>query len=193
MYPYKYDFGQEIQSDVDSINPDRGFIAHVGFDTPATKDIAGVLASTALTAETQTITENITDPDVPRNLRIKGNDTGISGDVVVNGTNINDDSISETITLNGDSEVEGDKAFKTVTSIELPVENSGGDEVQVGTGNKLGLPYKLSLNTVLKAYRDGSLEGTDPTVATDTSNIENNTVLLDSALNGTDVDVLLIV
>lgn len=193
MYPYNFNFGQEIQSAVDSINPDRGFIARINIETPATKDITAVLASTALTTETQTITDNITEPDVPRNVRIKGNDAGITGDVVINGTNINDDSISETLALDGTTEVQGNKAFKTVTSIELPVQNSSGDEVSVGTDNKLGLPYKLSLNTVLKAYRDGTLEGTAPTVAVDSANIENNTVLLDSALNGTDVDLLLIV
>lgn len=193
MNPFKHDFGQKITTDANGVEAGRCFIAHVKYTEPATKDITGILASTPLTTETQIVTEGITDPDVPRSVRIKGNAAGITGDVVINGTNINDDAISETIALNGDSEVQGNKAFKTITSIELPAQTNAGDEVSVGTDNKLGLPYKLSLNTVLKAYRDGALEGTAPTVTVDPDNIENNTVLLNSALNGTDIDIILIV
>jgi len=194
MNSYKHNFGQALTTDVDSLVADRGFLAHVTFPTPASQSITAVLSATALTSETQTITEGITNPDVPRNIKIKANAAGVTGDVVIHGTNINDDVISETIALNGDTEVQGDKAFKTITSIELPVEtNAGTDTVSIGTANKLGLPYKLSLNTVLKAFRDGTLEGTAPTVAVDADNIENNTVLLNSALNGTDIDVYLIV
>jgi 5'(3')-deoxyribonucleotidase len=169
-------------------------IAELDLGLVETQDIAGVLGTTALTAETQTITENITDPDIPRNLKVKANAATVVGNIVVNGTDIDDNAISETFVLNGDVEVQGNKAFKTVISIELPVEtNAGTDEVQVGVANKLGLPYKLERNTVLKAYRDNVLEATAPTVAVDSANIENNTVLLDSAMNGTDVNVYLIV
>ncbi|MBM7624777.1 hypothetical protein [Sporohalobacter salinus] len=193
MNAYKHDLGQKITTDVGSIAVDRGFVAHLNFETPVAQSITAVLGATALTTETQTITDGITDPDIPRNIRIKGSASGMTGDVVINGTNINDDAISETLALNGTTEVQGDKAFKTITSVELPVQTNSGDEVSVGTANKLGLPYKLSLNTVFKAYRDGTLEGTAPSVAVDFANIENNTVLLDSALNGTNIDVYLIV
>lgn len=193
MNSYKHNLGQTLTTDANGVEADRGFIAHVNFGAPATKDITGILASTPLTTETQVITEGITDPDVPRSVRIKGNAAGMTGNVVINGTNINDDAISETLALNGTTEVQGNKAFKTITSIELPPQTNAGDEVSVGTDNKLGLPYKLSLNTVLKAYRGGVLEGTPPTVAVDPANIENNTVLLNSALNGTNVDVILVV
>ena len=194
MNRYKYDRGQLLSTDAHNMAANRKFVAHLNFETPAAQSISAVLGATALTDSEQTITENITDPDVPRNIKIKANASDVTGDVVINGTDIDDNAISETIALSGDSEVQGDKAFKTVTSIDLPVEtNSGTDEVQVGTANKLGLPYKLDLNTVLKAYREGSLEGTAPTVAVDSANLANNTVLSDSALNGTDVDVLLIV
>jgi len=194
MNRYKYNLGQLLTTDVNSLGVERGFVAHYDLGPVEAQDIAGVLGTTALTAETQTITEGITDPDVPRNLKVKANAVGVAGDIIVNGTDIDDNAISETIALNGDIEVQGNKAFKTVISIELPVEtNAGTDEVQVGVANKLGLPYKLERNTVLKAYRDNVLEATAPTVAVDSANIENNTVLLDSAMNGTDVNVYLIV
>lgn len=160
MYPYNHKFGQKIQSDVEGINPDRGFIAHVKFNQPAAQSITAVLTA-PLTSEAQTITEGITDPDVPRNIKIKANAAGVTGDVVIHGTNINDDAISETIALNGDTEVQGNKAFKTITSIELPPEtNAGTDTVSIGVANKLGLPYKLSLNTVLCYSTQLSMEQT---------------------------------
>jgi hypothetical protein len=194
MNRYKYNLGQLLTTDVNSLGVERGFVAHYDLGPVEAQDIAGVLGTTALTAETQTITEGITDPDVPRNLKIKANAASVAGDIVVNGTDIDDNAISETISLNGDTEVQGNKAFKTVTSIELPVEtNAGADEIQVGVANKLGLPYKLERNTVLKAYRDNTLEGTAPTVTVDSANIENNTALLDSAMNGTNVNIYLIV
>jgi len=194
MNRYKYNLGQLLTTDVNSLGVERGFVAHYDLGPVGAQDIAGVLGTTALTAETQTITEGITDPDVPRNLKIKANAASVAGDIVVNGTDIDDNAISETISLNGDTEVQGNKAFKTVTSIELPVEtNAGADEIQVGVANKLGLPYKLERNTVLKAYRDNTLEGTAPTVTVDSANIENNTALLDSAMNGTNVNIYLIV
>ncbi len=67
------------------------------------------------------------------------------------------------------------------------------DVVNVGWNDKLGLPYKLAHNTVIAAYLDNTLESTDPTVAVDADDIESNTVDLDSALDGTAVDIYLIV
>lgn len=194
MNRYKYNLGQELTSDAEGVGVDRGFLAHIDFGSPAAQSISAILGATGLTTETQTITEGITDPDVPRNLKIKANAADVTGDVVINGTDIGDNAITETIALSGDTEVQGDKAFKSITSIELPVEtNTGTDEVQVGTANKLGIPYKLDLNTVLVAFRDGVKESAAPTVATDSANLANNTVLLDSALNGTAVDAHVIV
>lgn len=196
MYPYNYKFGQKIQTIVDGFAVDRGFVAHIVIEAAdaVAQSITGVLQSTPLTSAEQVITENITSPSIPRNIKVKGNAADIAGNVVVTGTNYDDEAITEIIALNGITEVQGNKAFKTVAQIELPIEiHVGTDTVSVGFVNKLGLPYKLSLNTVLAAYRDKVKEGTAPTVAVDEANIENNTVLLNSALNGTQIDITLIV
>lgn len=194
MYPYNHKMQQTIQSNVEGISPDRGLISHLLFPLAAQQSVTGILAATALTDEAQEITENIDQPDVPRNVKIKGNAADIAGDVIIAGLNIKDEEITETIALNGTSEVLGNKAFKSITSISLPIEtNAGTDTVSVGTSNKLGLPYLLERDTVLKAYRDDALEATHPTVAKSATLIESNTILLNSALNGTDIDVYLIV
>lgn len=187
---------QKINTDVAGLGIDRGFIGH--FQVSATNATAGsatnVLAATALTAAAQVIITNITNPSVPRNVRIVGNAAGITGNVTVKGTNFKGDVINEVIALNGVTAVEGNKAFKTVTEIDLPIQtHAGTDTVSVGTGEKLGLPYKLAHNTVLSAFLDNAKEATAPTVTVDSANIENNTVDLSSALSGKVVDVYLIV
>lgn len=196
MQSFNHRMGQKIRTDAAGKSIDRGFIAH--FQVAATDAVAtsntAVLAATALTTATQAIVEDITNPAVPRNLIVKGNASGITGDVVIEGTNIEGGIITETIALNGATAVEGNKAFATVTEINLPVEvNAGTDTVSVGFGNKLGLPYKLVHNTVLAAYLDNAKEGTAPTVTVSAAALESNTLKLNSALNGKVVDAYLIV
>lgn len=196
MYPYNQKMGQTIQTNADGVEADRGFLAHfqVSAAAAAAASATAVLAATALTAEAQAITTGITNPAVPRSLTVKGNAAGITGNVVITGTNYAGAVITETIALNGATAVEGAKAFKTVTKIDLPVEvNTGTDTVSVGTGTKLGLPWLLPHNTVLAAYLDNAKEGTAPTVTVSATAIESNTMKLNSALAGKVVDAYLIV
>jgi uncharacterized protein (DUF433 family) len=196
MAAFKHDYGQTITTDAPDINLDFPKIAH--FQVAAASAVAasatGVHAAIALAAEVQAVTTAITNPAVPRNISVKGNAAGVIGDVVITGTNYAGEAITETIALNGATAVEGAKAFKTVTKIDLPVEvHAGTDTVSVGWGDKLGLPYKLSHNTVLAAYHDNAKEGTAPTVAVSATAIESNTIDLNTALNGKIVDAYLIV
>jgi len=71
--------------------------------------------------------------------------------------------------------------------------DGNGATVSVGFGDKLGIPYKLPIDTVLFAALGGTKEGTAPTVAVSTADLESNTVDLNSALNGSAVDVWLVV
>ena len=195
MYPYNHKLGQIIQSDVDGVSCDRSFLAH--FSVAAASAIAAsdtaVHAAITLAAEAADITTNITNPAVPRALRIKGNAASVTGDVVITGTNYKGEAITETIASNGASAVEGNKAFKTVTKITVPALAAEGDTISVGFNEKLGLPYLLTHNTVLKTYLDNALEGTAPTVTVSATAIESNTIDLNSALSGKIVDIYLIV
>lgn len=152
---------------------------------------ATILADTALHATDPTVvTVFAAQPDVPRNLTVKGNDSNVTGNVVITGTNSAGATITETIALNAANLVAGNKAFASVTSIQLPdyaVANT--ERVRVGVGSKLGLPVMLERNTVLAAFLGGTREGTAPTVAVSASVLESNTVTLNSALNGSAVAV----
>ncbi len=114
--------------------------------------------------------------------------------MVIHGTNYNNEVITETIALNGNVAVNGAKAFKTVTQIDLPIQtHAGTDTVSVGFGDSLGLPFKLTHNTVLKTFLNNVLEATAPTVTVSPTAFETNTVDLNSALDGHVVDIYLIV
>lgn len=147
---------------------------------------ADILADTAMAnGETTEVTEFDGQPDVPRNITVKGNDANVSGDVVIEGTNIEGAPITETIALNAANVVAGNKAFATVTAITLPPYDTANTErVRVGLGAKLGLPVRLSRNTVIAAFLANAREATAPTITTSASAIENNTATLNSALNG---------
>lgn len=160
---------------------------------PLAVNNTSVLASTALTASPQTVTTGIANPDVVRNIVIKGAIAASSGNVIIKGTDYAGTSITETLILNGTTAVAGSKAFATVTEVDLPVSAGTGDGVSVGVGSKLGLPFTLTKNTVRAAYNSNVLEATAPTVTVDPVNICNNTVTFASTLAGNVVDLYLII
>lgn len=141
----------------------------------------------------QVISTGLTNPDVPRN--VTATTAGTAGDikavqVTVTGTNILGETISETLpvfTVDTATTVVGSKAFATVTSYSVPAMDGTGATVAIGTGAKVGLPVKLSRNTVIAAFLNGVREATAPTVVVSSSAVESNTATLSSALAGTAV------
>lgn len=112
--------------------------------------------------------------------------------MTVTGTNVLGEVITETLpvfTVDTATTVVGSKAFATVTSYSVPAMDGTGATVAIGTGAKLGLPHKLSQNSVVAAFLNSTKEGTLPTVVVSTSAIESNTATLNSALNGNAVEI----
>jgi hypothetical protein len=125
MYPYNHKMGQRIRSDIPGVALDRSFLAHFHIDAADAVESSsdGVHAAMNLGAAVQAITTGITNPAVPRNIRIDGNVSGITGKVKITGTDFAGDTITEEIQANGITAVDGNLAFKTVTKIDLPVQN----------------------------------------------------------------------
>lgn len=126
---------------------------------------SNVLALTTLTAAAQVITAGITNPDCPRTLSIVCAKTGATGvgngiypgdatasansrQITITGTNIHDKVIYEDVALNDTSAVVTTRAFKTVTSITLPIKanTNTGDQVSVGAGNVFGIAHPIELS-----------------------------------------------
>lgn len=118
-----------------------------------------------------------------------------NGTITVTGTNLAGETISEAIVPNAGATVAGAKAFRTVTSVVGAgwVIDQGNDTITVGFGDAIGLPDLLETNTVLLAALAGAKEAVAPTVATSTAHLEGNTVDLNSALNGSAVDIYYVV
>lgn len=117
------------------------------------------------------------------------NDTGAVA-VVVTGTNINDEVITETLPAfveNQSATKTGTKAFKTITSVFLPSHDGTGATVSLGYSDALGVPFKFSKKPYLRATLDGVIEANPPVTTIDADKIEKNTVDLNSSLNGTEV------
>lgn len=120
---------------------------------------------------------------------LTGGITASSGNVVITGKNVRNATITDTIALNGTTRVVGTKAFLSISNIALPARHQVSDSVAVGTTEKLGIPSTLRQNTVLAAYLADVKEGTLPTVSVDADEVEKNLVDLNSALDGTRVDI----
>lgn len=199
MEAYKHYFGQTITTDVEGICVDRAFIAHLhikGADVPAASNTA-VLALTDLVAPDgddtgkRTITTGITSPVYPRNLKVVSDTAGITSKVKIYGYNMAGVAIDEEIQLNGKTAVAGLKVFKTITKIDLPAA-SATEKVSVGFDDTLGFPYNQPHLHLLGAYLNNTAEATAPTIVFNAA-WESNTIKLNSALAGTNVDVYFIV
>ena len=130
----------------------------------------GILSSTLLTSAIQTITTGITNPDFPRLLSIDS-DGAASGNVVITGTNIRGETVTDTIALNTTTEVAGVVAFKTITSIQLPVK-SASESVFVGWLDGLGL-QSIPWSTEVMSEDSNNATDTGGTVLTrDSDDVE---------------------
>jgi hypothetical protein len=161
--------------------------------TPAAASATAVHAAVnnPSTTTSLVVSSGITNPDVPRNLTVTtGGTTGdcAAGNVVVTGTDALGRTVSENLAITNaqNGVTTGAKAFRTVTSISLPAEQSTHScTFSVGTGSALGL------NRCLAAAGDfghatfgGVKETTAPTITANATAVSGNTATLNSAVDG---------
>ena len=198
FYPMNPGLGQLLQTDVPGVTVDRAFPAHLVI--PAASAVAastgGVMTAAAPgTGAGLDVTTGLTNPAVPRNITATAG--GTAGDiaavqVTITGTDYAGNVISETLTaftVDTAGTVTGAKCFKTVTRVQCPAMDGGGATVAIGWGVKFGLPNKLPANTVLLAALGGTREGTAPTVTVSSTALESNGFTLNSAPNGSQIDL----
>ncbi len=181
-------------------------ILSVSYGFTNTKKIVGTASTTAIHAAITgsasvviTTTTAITDPDVPRALTVTAGGTAgdiATGDVTITGTNVEGKVITETFSFTADTAatVTGAKAFKTVTSIAIPIQDGAGATFAVGTSTKIGLNHRLATTaTAAGTVRVVSittagvkvLQAAPTTLAASATLVENNTVIPATVPNGT--------
>lgn len=155
--------------------------------TPAVKSATATKAALALTASVQTgVTAGITQPDVPRTITIKGNASGVAGNVVINGLDIAGTVVSDTIALNGATEVLGVAGFASITSIDYPAEtHAGTDTVSIGRGAGIAFPSIINnTSDVISHDFDGANDA--GSVVADAT-LSKSVYLVAGTMNGTKV------
>lgn len=107
------------------------------FAGPAAADNTAFVSAKALPASSEEWIPGTTGGvtlytlDYPQTLRAVCS-AAQSGDLVIEGTDILDTTISETVTLNGTTAVHTTKAFKTVTKFTVPAK-AGTETISIGT------------------------------------------------------------
>lgn len=200
MYPYNHKFGQTIQTDAEGVSVDRAFLAHINIPAALAADSDGMKdgAATSTTAVT-TISTFLRQPDWPRNIVVVVAATTAAdiaaGNIVVTGLNFADEVITETHAVTADTAgtFTGTKAFKTVTSVAVPIQDGESVTVDVGWGVIFGLPYKLYADELvfLKLFNKAVDAAT---VVADATDIEKNTVDMAGTPDGAkDIDLYIVV
>ena len=110
-----------------------------------------IRASQALGLAAVVATTGITQPDCARRVLITKSEAAIDGYVVIVGTDIADNAITENVDMeaSGTTKVTT-KAFKTISSITYPIQTDAGQTIKIGTDACIGLPIYCSVDPILK-------------------------------------------
>lgn len=170
-----------------------------GYTEYSKKIAAG--SSTAILAATPganlpvTVSAGITQPDVPRALSVTPGGTAaqvLDSVVTINGYNVEGKLMSEAFRIAAGSStvVNGQKAFKTITSIVIGQQGGSAATFAVGTTNVLGLNHRLfKNNSTVKVYTQTVAYGSftlqnAPVVTANEQTVENNTITPATLPNG---------
>ena len=198
FYPFNTNRARRAQTDVHGVTTLMGAGVMYTPGSPALDDADWYVVSADMKVGAYTLAK--TAPDVgARNVTVTqtavdAEDT--NGTIVVVGTDLAGNTITETITPNDGATVAGAKAFATITSITGAgwVTGGGADKITVGFGALIGLPDKLSDTAqVLAVSLNNAKEANAPAVTVSASALELNTVDLSSALNGSPVKIYYVV
>jgi hypothetical protein len=166
-----------------------GYLRRQKWTNPVAVDADRILNDQATSNSViTTVTSFLAQPDFARKITVTPGGTTAdvpAGDVVITGTNIRDEVISDTLTFaaNDTAAQTSLKAFKTITSIVFPIQDGAAATYDVGVNDALGLDRCMSGNEVLRATMDGTIEGTLPTVTWNATDVSKNTVDPNTALN----------
>lgn len=188
FYPMKFSWEWKAQTEVPGTTAQVHTILEFALGSPVVDDVDRIVTSTDMKVGAYTLAAQ---PDVPRNItvtqtKVDAEDT--NGTIVIVGTDIAGNAITETLTPNAGVTVAGAKAFKTVTSVTGVgwVIGGGNDTITVGVGSLIGLPYLLPADSlVIAGTLAGTREATLPTITKSTTVLSQNTVDFTSAWAGT--------
>ena len=140
-------------------------------------------------AETSTVAAMSPDtilaqPPQARQLVFTPSASADTGNILVVGTNIDDEPITDTIATNTTNAVVSAKAFKTVTNITFPIDD-GGITWDGGWNENIGLPLMLAEKPFYLEMFNNTIEiGTAGLLSYDADEIEKNMYAPNGTLDG---------
>lgn len=148
-------------------------------------DTDGILDGTAASTTKATVVTTLpSQPPQTRGLTFTPDAAADTGNIVVVGTNIDDEVITDTIATDAANAVTSALAFKTVTSITFPKEDSSVNW-DVGWDERLGLPFILAEKPFYLEMFNNIIEiGTAGALSYDADEIEKNMYDPQGTLNG---------
>jgi len=146
-------------------------------------------AITLADGATTVVTTAITAPVHYRTVSITGNASGITGNVVVVGTDRAGNAQTDTIAANDTDTVVGVKPFSTITSITVPARTQASDTISIGIADVLGLsrPVSASANVLYVGIAADAVNASTFTYeAAGSVDTTNNTVTLTTSITASD-------
>ena len=126
----------------------------------------------------------LAQPDVPRAMIVTAN-TSITGTFKFTGTDIDDQAITENITISATTTGTTTKAFKTVTRVDADLTATASfAQFDVGTADLLGLDTKMDGNNVIFVKVNKAYETTRPSVTYNSTVKSLNTIDTNTAPGG---------
>lgn len=119
---------------------------------------AGAAASAGDRSTMKAATANNGKLDVPRTLTLVGS-AGADHAVTLNGFDEYGQAISETLTANGTTPVNGLKAFSEVTDYAIAAGGAAGDTLDIGWRDVFGLPFRVEAKDIVAELLAGEYYG----------------------------------
>jgi hypothetical protein len=114
---------------------------------------------------------SLTDPNEYRALRIKGNQAGVVGTVVVTGYDRGGKVVTDRIAASGASAVDGVIPMSAIAFITFPAYFAAGDTISVGVSEKLGLYRPIASTADVVMMERKATAATEFTVESSTGTV----------------------
>ena len=141
----------------------------------ADADDDGLLNDSAThTTDAKTYTAMLAQPPQARTISFTPSAAAAAGNILVAGTDIDDNPITDTVATSTTAAVYSAKAFKTVTSVTYP-KDGDGITWEAGWSEAIGLPLKLAAAPFALEIFNGVVEiGTAGTFTVDANELSKN-------------------
>jgi hypothetical protein len=181
----------ELATDVYGLTLNEMRLGHIRYTAAqaVASDPDGLLDGHVLGAAVAVVVSFLNPMPYARNVTVVAS-AATTAKVTIRGKDLSGALISEELTLNGTTPVVGVTAFASVESVVMPIK-TGSENVDLGWGELIGLPFKLSAAPLHWVLDDGAAASAAAFTANATV-LSKNVVDFNGSLNGSVMDLFLV-